>query len=214
MSKNMLALDPIIRALVGVGAKHLGIVLDLANKLAGTDADTVHTRVAQALRGEALSARARSTKAKVEYLTDSLIHVDRSFTPSYPDWMKQIMHPELANTGPAEYDISSVNPWLHPDQDNVGTTTGKVIYKHLEDNEMLKSCLNLQDGLAIKAKGIEFFRKHFSGKAVFLWGSVVQNRSGGLYVPCLLEYDGRVVVYWSWLDRDWGGDSPALRFAS
>ena len=143
-----------------------------------------------------------------------VIHVDRSVTPSYPDWMKQVMHPELANTGSAEYDISSVKLWLHPDQDNGGTTTGKVIYKHLEDNEMLQSCLNLQDGLAIQAKGIESFRKHFSGKAVFLWGSVVRGRYGRLRVPYLVERDGRVVVRWDWLGRDWLGRDPALRFAS
>ena len=139
---------------------------------------------------------------------DFLIRVDRSIKPSYPDWFKKLEHPELELAGPAEYDLSKVEQWLHDDQ-----KSGSAIYKHLQSGDNLVTCLNLQDGLAIQAKGIAVFRKLFAGKAVFLWGSVVLDRSGGLLVPYLVGDGGKVVVGWFWLDNDWGSDYPALRFS-
>ena len=64
----------------------------------------------------------------------------------------------------------------------------------MQKGDNLANCLNLQDGLAIQQKGIAVFRKLFAGKAVFLWGSVVQHRNGYLVVPYLYEIGGRVLV--------------------
>ena len=143
---------------------------------------------------------------------DFLVRVDRSVKQSYPDWMKKVMHPELELAGPAEYDLNMVSQWLHDDQKN-GSVQGNTIYKHLQKGDNLATCLNLQDGLAIQAKGIAVFRKLFASKAVFLWGSVVRNRFGFLNVPCLYEDGDKVVVYWYWLDSNFNSDSPALRFS-
>ena len=44
--------------------------------------------------------------------------------------------------------------------------------------------------------------------------TLVQNRNGNLNVPYLIENDGRVVVNWNWLDNNWNGNNPALRFAT
>ena len=47
-SKSML--DTIIRALVGVEPAYHGLILDIANRLGGQDAQSIRTRLAQALR--------------------------------------------------------------------------------------------------------------------------------------------------------------------
>lgn len=144
---------------------------------------------------------------------DFIVHVDRSVKPSYPSWFKRLMHPELECSGPTEYDLQTkVEQWLHDDQKN-GPVVGNTIYEFLKEGNLLGSCLNLQDGLAIQKKGIAVFRKLFSGKAVFLWGSVVQSGGGGLFVPCLCGYGGEVVVGWSCLGRGWSSVDPALRFS-
>ena len=143
---------------------------------------------------------------------DFIVRVDRSVKPSYPDWMKKLMHPELELSGPAEYDLSKVDQWLHNDQKR-GSVVGNTIYKPLQEGDNLATCLNLQDGLAIQQKGIAVFRKLFASKEVFLWGSVAQDRYGNLYVPYLIEHGGKVVVNWHWLDLHWDSNNPALRFS-
>lgn len=147
-----------------------------------------------------------------EVSIDPIIRVNR--TATYSDWVKKLMHPDLQDTSPTEYVIDRVQQWLHPDQGS-GKTTGNTIYGHLKDADTLKDQLGLVDLLAIRVKGIAFFRKYFAGKAVFGWKSVVQSHSGGLlYVPCLIGVGDRVVLDWSWLDSRFNSRSPGLRFAS
>jgi len=145
---------------------------------------------------------------------DTIIHVNHSIKPAYPDRMEKVMHPELEATGPAEYDLATVELWLHGDQKGGNWIKGQCIYDHLKETDTLKTCLGLRDLEEIQKKGIAFFRKHFADKAVFGWKSVVQDRDGNLLVPCLIERSGGVVVHWSWLVSDWSGHNPAARFAS
>ena len=163
------------------------------------------------LRGELVVQPAVIPEPQPEPVLDFIVRVDRSVKPSYPDWFKKLEHPELELAGPAEYDLNTVSQWLHDDQKN-GSVQGNTIYKHLQKGDALATCLNLQDGLAIQQKGIAVFRKLFAGKAVFLWGSVVQGRNGDLDVPYLYGSGGKVVVYWVWLDDYWHSSNPALRF--
>ncbi len=161
----------------------------------------------------------RTGKAKLVEVTEIVddegkIHVDRSIRPSYPDWMKEVMHPELESVGPAEYDIAVVEQWLHDGQKDGKCIGGNKIYNHLKKTDTLKTCLRLRDLEEIRKKGIAFFRKHFKGKAVFGWAGIVRNRSGSLSVPYLYGYGDRVVLYWLWTGSDWDGNGPALRFAS
>ena len=147
-----------------------------------------------------------------EPMLDFIVRVDRSVKPTYPDQVKKVMHPELECSGPTEYNLQSdVEQWLHDDQKR-GSVEGNTIYKHLQKDDNLATCLNLQDGLAIQEKGIVVFRKLFAGNAVFLWGSVMQDQDGYLVVPCLIWDGGKVVVSWGWLDIDWSSSHPALRF--
>jgi hypothetical protein len=144
---------------------------------------------------------------------DSIIRVNRSVKPVYPDWVKELLHPELEGTGPTEYDITKVEQWLHNDQKGGKWLNGQKIYEHLKENNMLESCLDLADLLAIQAKGIAFFREHFADKGMFGWKSVVRYPGDGLGAPCLYVYGGKVVLNWRWLEVGWYGYYPALRFA-
>lgn len=155
-----------------------------------------------------------SFEKKPEPVLDTLIRVSRSIRPVYPDWVVTVMHPELEPTGPAEYDLATIDPWLHDGQKNGRCMEGHKLYEYLKENGMLENCLSLRDGEEIQKKGIAVFRKFFQGKAAFLWRSVVQARNGGLDVPFLCEDDGKVVVAWRWLGSNWHGNFPALRFAS
>lgn len=164
------------------------------------------------LRGELVVQPAVIPEPAPEPVLDFIVRVDRSVKSTYPDWFKKLEHPELECSGPTEYNLQDgVEQWLHDEQKR-RTVQGNTIYKHLTDTNALASCLNLQDGLAIQQKGIAVFRKLFAGKAVFLWGSVVQGRDGYLHVPFLYEDGGRVVVRWYWLDFYWHSIYPALRF--
>ncbi len=147
---------------------------------------------------------------------DPMIRADCSVRPSYPDWVKTVMHPELENAGPAEYSAESIEQWLHDGQKDGKWTTGNNVYAKLQekDNELLKTCLGLRDLEEIQKKGIAFFRKYFAGKAVFGWSGVVRSRFGDLVVPFLCEGGGEVVLRWRWLGVVWSGRGPALRHAS
>lgn len=186
---------------------NLGQIEAVLNKIGGEAA------IARLLAGELVVVEREPLVPKPEVPLDTIIRVDRSVRPVYPDWMKKVMHPELEGVGPSEYDLATVVQWLHDDQ-KTGVATGNRIYDHLKKTDALKTCLGLRDGEEIKKKGIEVFRKFFRGKAVFLWASVVQDRDGDLGVPCLVGHGGDVVVYWYWLDYDWDGSGPAARFAS
>jgi hypothetical protein len=165
-----------------------------------------------------LNGRAKIVQVPVpvepELHVDNMIRVGRYVRPVYPDWVKKVLHPELEKTGPAEYDLSCVEQWLHEGQKNGGWVKGRVIYEHLKNEKMLETCMSLRDLEEIQRKGIEPFRKFFKGRVVFAWKSVVQDDIGGLDVPYLYEYSGKVVLNWDWLDYDWNDLCPALRFAN
>lgn len=166
------------------------------------------------LHGEADLVMKTKSVPDPEPEIDPIIHVDRSVCPSYPNWVQTVMHPELENTGPAEYDITKVKQWLHDSQEGGEWIKGDKIYVHLKETDDLKNHLGLRDLEEIQKKGIAFFRKYFNRKAVFGWSSVVRDRDGHLHVPYLYEYGGGVLLYWYWLGRGWRGYYPGLRHAS
>ncbi len=156
-----------------------------------------------------------TTTPELEGVIDSIIRVDRLVKPTYPDWVKKVLHPELENIGPAEYDASSIDEWFHNRQKNGQCTFGKNVYTKLKENdcELLKTCLGLRDLEEIQKKDIAFFRKHFKAKAVFGWASIVQNHEDYPNVPCLCERGGKVVLHWYWLGNVWSDGYSALRHA-
>lgn len=143
----------------------------------------------------------------------NIITVDRAAPLPYPDWVERVLHLELEQTGPARYDVATdVELWLHEGQSGTKYVKGQVIYDYLSANHLLPSCAGLADLLAIQAKGINFFRKHFAGKAVFGWRSVVRNRDGYRRAPSLYDDGHLVVLHWRWLAHGWFDSDPALRF--
>ena len=145
---------------------------------------------------------------------DTIIRVDRSIRPVYPGWVKTVQHPDLEPLGPAEFDASRLELWLHEGQSDNKYTKGHKIYEHLKEKKILEDCLGLRDLEEIQKKGLAFFRKFFKGKTVFGWKSVVLDRYGSLRVPYLCGSGDKVVLDWRWLGSGWGGNNPALRFAS
>lgn len=184
----------------------LGRVEAVWNKIGGEDA------VDRFLRDELIISEAAKPAPEPEVVLDPIVHVDRSVRPSYPNWVATVMHPELENVGPGEYDITKAEKWLHHGQGK--WIEGNKIYAYLKETGDFKNHYTLRDLEEIQERGIAFFRKYFAGKAVFAWGSVVRDRHGGLSVPYLYEIDGGVVLDWRYLDCDGDSGNPGLRHAS
>jgi hypothetical protein len=168
-------------------------------------------------RGEAeLTVKAKPGPTPESVASDTIIRVDRSVKPTYPDWMKEVLHPDLEKSGPTKYSIATIDQWLHEGQKNGKWTTGHVIYAHLKDNDevALKTCLGLRDLEEIQKKGIAFFWKYFKGKAVFGWAGAVRHCGGNLRIPYLYEGGDEVVLRWGWTGSHWSSSSPGLRHAS
>lgn len=123
------------------------------------------------------------------------------------------MHPEFDRIDLVEYRLNQVKPWLHSSQKNGRIITGKDLYRHIRDGNILPSCFSFRDLEEIQKLGTEVFRKYFCGKVIFAWKDVIEDRVGRLLVPCLCESGAEVVVDWRWLDYDWDDRSPALRHA-
>ena len=145
---------------------------------------------------------------------DSTLFVDRTIRSIYPNWVEKIIHPELEKTGPAEYDISKLELWIHDGQKDGNWVKGQIIYEYLKTSCSLKDCLSLRDLEEIQKKGVAFFRKHFAGKAIFAWKSVVLHRDGNLLAPYLYECGDKIVLAWYWLEYGWDDHDPAPRFTS
>jgi hypothetical protein len=144
---------------------------------------------------------------------DYVVKIDRlPGRSSYPKAKKRLMNPELEFSGSREYNLKKeVEQWLHPKQ-KVGVATGQEIYEYLKKDNALIRCLGLADLLAIKAMGDEVFHELYRGLAVYAWKSVIEDRLGRLYVPCLIWIGGMVAPEWCLLDGKMGSACPALLF--
>ena len=138
------------------------------------------------------------------------INVDRASTIYYyPDWKKRLLHPELEGLGPATYDLSELEQWLHPDQKNM---TGQEIYEYLIVHEMLGSCLGLEDCVVIQRQmNTAALRELYGETTPAFWRSVMESEYGELWVPCLGTRHGSTI--WTPLKMNWAG-KPALRVSA
>ena len=144
-----------------------------------------------------------------------MIIVDRMIRPNYPDWVRKVMNPKEECKGPSAYNILNVEHLEHEGQIN-GDITGNIIYSWLKKTGIIYSCLNLQDGLAIYEKGVEFFEEFLWKKfgkghdypfnpndfQLILWKSVVEDKQGDLQVPYLQLYEGNVSLHWRFLESN------------
>lgn len=132
-----------------------------------------------------------NTSGPGENQYNTLIRVDRSIKPVYPEWVKGIVHPELEGVGPAEYDMTQVELWLHDDQrGDKGYVVGRELFEYLQEGDILKRCLGLDDALAIQKNGKKAFERVFiENGCVLFWRSVIQDSRDQLVVPYISIYD-------------------------
>ncbi|MCX6820030.1 MAG: hypothetical protein NT019_01945 [Candidatus Adlerbacteria bacterium] len=144
-------------------------------------------------------------------MVDTIVRIDRSTVPTQPQWLKKPLHPELATTGPAEYDLAAIQLWLHEKQKE--GAKGQTLYGHLTRNNMLEGCLGYADGLAIQQKGLEVFRGLFGRTTLFLWRSVGRSSNRRLVVPCIGERNDELLLGSNCVhgleEITWGSDYPA-----
>lgn len=138
---------------------------------------------------------------------DFMIKIDRSAPVLYPDWVLEVLHPELEGEGPAEYNLDELFHFSHENESQeVGVDNNEIrgndIYENFKKNGELVNNIGLADLLAIQAKGVEVFRQLFGNNVVFGWRSVVRGRLG-LLAPCLYEREGKVILKWGNLDHIW-----------
>ena len=149
---------------------------------------------------------------QMESTLDFTIRIDRSIKPSYPHWIKTVMHPDLECSGPVAYDIKNdVEKWFHEEKNILGTD-GYRIYKNLEKEKKLNFCLNLQDALEIQKKGLDVYYNIFGDTKVYFWSSVCKYDSGYLGVPLLRIHNQKIRLVWDWIENDLDSSSLALAF--
>jgi hypothetical protein len=127
----------------------------------------------------------------------------RSGAPAYPCWAQGPLHPELAGTRAAEFDLARLELWRPPPGNLRRLRTGDWVYCQLKKADLLERCLGLCDLVEIKHQGLRYYRRHFGSRTVFGWRSVVRDRLGFLYVPYLFEFGDGVEVHWFLLEFAW-----------
>ena len=75
---------------------NLGQIEAVLNKIGGEAA------IPRFLSGDLIVVEREPSEPKPELVLDTIIRVDRSIRPVYPDWMREVMHPELEAKGLAE----------------------------------------------------------------------------------------------------------------
>ena len=143
---------------------------------------------------------------------DTIVRVDRSVSPIYPDWVREVMHPKLERTGPAVYGLATVELLFWNGQMG-GDWREQDVYENLISENMIEGCLGLSDGLAIQQMGVIVFPKLLAGKVMFLWKSVVRDNRGFLVVPYIVGNNDGVYISWHRLAIECQ-NYPAARFAS
>lgn len=131
--------------------------------------------------------------------------IDTDILPTLPDWATIV---ENKTYGKIQWNLKDMELYLSEKQKD-GYISGGDLRKEVSDKYPVNLAIlqYLVDNPSLVPKGLE-------GKYVYGFGTIVEDRDGRLICPCLLVYDGRVVLGWDWLGYDWRGISPALRFAS
>lgn len=144
-----------------------------------------------------------------EPANNTIILIDRSVAPVYPEWTMHLLHPELEHSGPSSYALETIALLFFRCQQNGLVETGTRIYDHLKSSGSLGDCLSLRDGEEISRKGVDVYREFFGNKPLLLWKSVVQHGCGYLFVPHLCGLGTSVALHWRWLKSDWDDRHPA-----
>ena len=95
---------------------------------------------------------------------------------------------------------------LFSGQKNPFGLCGNRMLTRLTENGLLASYADIDDLKVVQAKGIDFFRKHFSGKSIFALRGVRDNK-----VWYLIERNSEVVLDFRRSYYYWHRDDRALR---
>ena len=118
--------------------------------------------------------------ADKELKAGTVIRVNRKILPAYPNWVMRVVHPDIQNMGPEEFDLTNLEQWRYEDQKPREYVSGDRAYEHLKKTGMLERCLGLRDGEEIMKKGHKVFQRAFGSSHphvnVLLWKSVVEYR--------------------------------------
>ncbi|HEY5587388.1 MAG TPA: hypothetical protein VIK86_00370 [Candidatus Paceibacterota bacterium] len=111
-------------------------------------------------------------------MVDSIIRVDRYIVPILPHGAEEFIHSDLEYLGIDEYEVNDFSTYTYEGN-------SKDIYLSMIDDETnnIKDHLGYYDLLAIKSKGINFFRTNFIGRIYGLKGAVAVNND--IYLPFL-----------------------------
>ncbi len=132
-----------------------------------------------------------------------LITVDRSIPPTYPEWMKTPVDPELSRSGPPSFNLAKVEAYLHPWQIGGGIIFGPEFHLHLKDTGIINRCLSLRDGeeivKAVAEKRVKWPEKFCDENLrLYLWKDAAWDLNPHIRVPILSYFDGRVSIGWNW----------------
>lgn len=150
---------------------------------------------------------------------DPMVWVNWVSPLKYPYPVKEIMHPELENSGPACFDVKkSVEMWW--DRDQGQHVKGTIIYENLKKAGALENCLGIREAIAIRERGPRFlqhfFRPTLDHPAIswlLAWKSVFREAQFGcLSVPYLFRTDKSVKIGSVNIESEIYNDCPALMF--
>ncbi|OGE88016.1 MAG: hypothetical protein A3J07_01965 [Candidatus Doudnabacteria bacterium RIFCSPLOWO2_02_FULL_49_13] len=96
-----------------------------------------------------------------------IIHVDRNMPLMAGEPVGRPRHPELANTGPSEYDSKSLQFWSYTDDRTRPRAKIRDIYNYFKDQGRLADCGDMRDLKALLPQSVRSLNKDFQGKAIF-----------------------------------------------
>jgi hypothetical protein len=180
-------LGSIARAFQHVPDKHRGLVLEMAHKLSGNDAKDTHERLAKVLRGEAVPALIDSESL--------VIRPEQGACHRLPITVIGYTYPELHGSGPKEYDASTIVLLRHSAHARgQRTVNGRDFVEDMREH--FARCLGLDDGAAIQARGLVFYRKLFGDKNLVLFRSTSDLRGRGRVYPYLRPGSRTIELEW------------------
>lgn len=139
-----------------------------------------------------------------------IVRVDRSIVPTYPEgsWEGASLTPELNLTGPAEFDLATLESCLSGNETKIAGT----VYQQLKDEKQLERCLNLQDLLAIQRLGRDTVHQYFGDGLICGWKSAILSDGMRLQrVPCLYVDGDNLGFAWPGFHREVSANDIMIR---
>ncbi len=181
----------------GRALNDLGVALvETVEQAGGTDED-----VRRIFKDEVL-------KKQIGLLFMGKLKLEEGMTPCQknvphliPDWVKEVVE----DVEPTKFDPAKLKFVGFLRDEDAGRTDGPTMRQRAKE---MKSNLGLSDVPALlgpeDGKGLKTIPTELRGNVyIVLSGTLLRASGGRLFVPCLDWDDGRWVLNFRWLDRDW-----------